>query len=270
MEIGIVTGLPSGSGPPLRAPGFRETQAVPVSPVATAPDSAGSAGHPAYDGHGTNDVSPAQKRPDSPDRSGAASPNDLSPNEQALLRQLQIRDRQVRAHEAAHHAAAGGYARSGPRFEYTRGPDGRPYAVGGEVQIDTRPIAGDPEATLRKAQQIRRAALAPQAPSTQDRRIAAQASAMAQQARLELLQNSTPEPDPVDRDRPSPRPDTGSPGTTDIAATATPATCPECGGRHNPSAHSIATEQRLQSLIATTINPSQTLNFQSKMLRVTV
>jgi hypothetical protein len=48
-------------------------------------------------------------------------------------------------------------------------PDGCDYALGGEVAIDTSAIAGDPEATLRKMEQIRRAALAPANPSGQDR-----------------------------------------------------------------------------------------------------
>lgn len=60
------------------------------------------------------------------------------------------------------------------------------YAVAGEVGIDTSAIPGDPQATLRKAQTILRAALAPADPSPQDRQVAAQANAMAQQARLEM------------------------------------------------------------------------------------
>jgi hypothetical protein len=72
----------------------------------------------------------------------------------------------VRAHEQAHLVAAGRYASSGGTFPYETGSD---YAVGGEVAIDTSAIAGDPEATLRKMEQIRRAALAPANPSGQDR-----------------------------------------------------------------------------------------------------
>ena len=58
--------------------------------------------------------------------------------------------------------------------------------MAGEVKIDTSEIPGDPQATLLKAQIIRRAALAPATPSAQDRQVAAQATAMAQQARIEL------------------------------------------------------------------------------------
>jgi len=59
------------------------------------------------------------------------------------------------------------------------------YAVGGEVQIDVSP-GRTPEETVRKADQIRRAALAPADPSAQDYRVAAQAAQMMAQAQQEL------------------------------------------------------------------------------------
>ena len=102
--------------------------------------------------------------------------------------ELKQRDIEVRAHEAAHLAAAGKYATGGASFEYKRGPDGKSYAVGGEVGIDTSAIPNDPEATLRKAQQIQAAAHAPANPSAQDRQVAAQAAVMASEARAEISQ----------------------------------------------------------------------------------
>ena len=102
------------------------------------------------------------------------------------IAKLRARDREVRAHEQAHAAAAGGLARGGPTFTYERGPDGKQYAVGGEVNIDTSPVAGDPEATIRKARQIRAAALAPADPSSQDRAVAASATAIETKARQEI------------------------------------------------------------------------------------
>jgi hypothetical protein len=104
---------------------------------------------------------------------------------QETVRQLEQQDKEVRAHEHAHAAAAGGLG-SVPTFSYRVGPDGRLYAVAGEVKIDTSPVPGDPEATLRKAQQIERAAFAPGDPSPEDRRAAAMASALAARARQEL------------------------------------------------------------------------------------
>lgn len=110
----------------------------------------------------------------------------LSEEERREVEKLAQRDREVRAHELAHLAAAGSRATGGASFSYTVGPDGKRYATGGEVSIDTSPVAGDPEATLRAAELIRRAALAPAEPSAQDRQVAAEASMMAQEARVEL------------------------------------------------------------------------------------
>jgi hypothetical protein len=108
----------------------------------------------------------------------------LTQEEQAEVRELQKRDREVRAHEAAHRAAAGGLA-SGGNYSYTRGPDGRSYAVAGEVSI-RMPATDNPRERVIQAETVRRAALAPADPSPQDRQVAAQASAMAAQARGEI------------------------------------------------------------------------------------
>jgi len=105
--------------------------------------------------------------------------------ERDQIQALSARDREVRSHEQAHAAVAGQYG-SSPTYSFVRGPDGVSYAVGGEVKIDTSPIPGDPEATLRKAQQLHRAANAPADPSSQDGSVAAQAAQMEQQARAEL------------------------------------------------------------------------------------
>ena len=123
---------------------------------------------------------------ESAERSSKASLETPDAAETKLLDQLKRRDREVRAHEQAHAAAAGRHAVGGPVYEYQRGPDGRSYAVGGHVKLDTSPVAGDPEATLQKAGEIRRAAMAPAEPSAQDRQIAAEAAQMAVEARVDL------------------------------------------------------------------------------------
>lgn len=112
----------------------------------------------------------------------------MGPAQARELADLKARDQQVRAHEAAHLAAAGGLARGGASYTYQRGPDGGVYAVGGEVSIDTSPVPGNPAATLAKAQQIQAAAMAPADPSSQDRSVAAAASAMAARAQRDLQQ----------------------------------------------------------------------------------
>ncbi len=125
---------------------------------------------------------------------GQGQETSQSPEERQVLQQLQARDREVRAHELAHVAAGAGLVRSGAAFSYQRGPDGRFYAVGGEVGIDTSAVPGDPVATQRKAEQIQRAALAPAQPSGQDRAVAAQAARMAMEARLQqALETAAPE-----------------------------------------------------------------------------
>jgi len=116
--------------------------------------------------------------------------SNLSQDEQNVVQKLKTSDQQVRAHEQAHLSAAGGIASGGANFTFAIGPDGKRYAVAGEVQIDTSAIPGDPEATIRKAEQIRKAALAPANPSAQDQRVAANASAMTHQARIELTKQN--------------------------------------------------------------------------------
>ncbi len=108
------------------------------------------------------------------------------------VRQLAARDREVRAHEQAHAAVGGRYA-GAPTYEFTRGPDGVSYAVAGEVSIDTSKVPNDPQATIEKAQLLRRAAFAPAEPSVTDRRVAAEAAQMEAQARTELRQQQVEE-----------------------------------------------------------------------------
>ncbi|HYF02011.1 MAG TPA: putative metalloprotease CJM1_0395 family protein [Patescibacteria group bacterium] len=108
--------------------------------------------------------------------------------EQKQIEALKKRDAEVRAHEAAHAATAGGLAR-GMSFTFKKGPDGQQYAIGGEVQIDTSPVDGDPQATVLKMQQVQRAALAPGDPSGQDKAVAAQAASVEAKAGREVFKS---------------------------------------------------------------------------------
>lgn len=110
---------------------------------------------------------------------------EVEAQEQKQIQELAARDREVRQHEQNHAAVGGKYA-GAPSYEFERGPDGRLYAVAGEVSIDTSPVPNDPEATLEKAEVIQRAALAVSEPSPQDRAVAAAAAAMAAEARAEM------------------------------------------------------------------------------------
>ncbi|WP_286264279.1 putative metalloprotease CJM1_0395 family protein [Thalassotalea atypica] len=105
--------------------------------------------------------------------------------EQQEIRQLQKRDQEVRSHEQAHDAAGGAYT-SSPTYGYEVGPDGKKYAVTGEVSVDLSPIEGNPRATIAKMQKVRTAALAPANPSIQDTKVAASAQAIILQAQQSL------------------------------------------------------------------------------------
>ena len=196
MEIEIIQGPPiiqTVAGPPckeceedkaqkdLQEEILAESDRITLS--GESPLKTGIASGSAQEGLGSNGEN---KNPGAASQAGPRTEEELSPEEKQALDDLKARDREVRAHEQAHLAAAGPYAKGPPSFEYQTGPDGQPYAVGGEVQIDTSKVAGNPQATLVKAQTIRRAANAPRNPSAQDRQVAAQAAQLEAEARQEI------------------------------------------------------------------------------------
>lgn len=170
----------------------------PSQPIVIPPTAANSQSNQSSDQSQSNTsqspVLPATKRqneePSSPQASEPVqAEREARQQEQQVeqvLAQLRARDQEVRTHEQAHLAAAGPYARGGIKYDYQTGPDGQKYAVGGSVGIDTSPISGDPEATIQKMMVVQRAALAPAQPSGQDMKVAAQASQLMSQARVEL------------------------------------------------------------------------------------
>jgi hypothetical protein len=123
--------------------------------------------------------------------SADSTSNDLTPDQKDEVEKLQKRDQQVRAHEQAHIAAGGAYVKGGATFQYQKGPDGKMYAIGGEVTIDTSPVKGDPQATIAKMETVKAAALAPADPSGQDRSVAAQAEVEEAQARRQAAAQKT-------------------------------------------------------------------------------
>lgn len=153
---------------------------------------------------------PSRSVPTLPGSSPTTQSTSTSPNEQTqqersaqqqienVISQLKARDREVRVHEQAHLSAAGQYATGGASYSYQTGPDGKRYAIGGEVGIDTSPIANDPEATLQKAMVVQQAALAPAQPSTQDMRVASAASQMMAEARAQIAEQQRTENDTTD------------------------------------------------------------------------
>ncbi|MEO0474891.1 MAG: putative metalloprotease CJM1_0395 family protein [Planctomycetota bacterium] len=165
------------------APTGRASDSVTISPEAQRASEATTV-------QGSPDTAETDAEQNTSDLASSTKPRgkDGEPLTDAEVKQvdeLKARDAEVRRHEQAHVAAGGPYVTSGPSYSYQEGPDGKRYAVGGSVGIDASP-EDTPEETITKAQTIRRAALAPAEPSSQDRRVAAQASQMEQQARAEL------------------------------------------------------------------------------------
>ena len=109
------------------------------------------------------------------------------------LHDLKQSDMQVRTHELAH-AAVGGATTGAPSYTFEIGPDGRKYAVSGEVSVDLSKVDGNPRATIAKMQKIHAAALAPANPSIQDTRVAAAAANIIAQEQSELLSNDLQSP----------------------------------------------------------------------------
>lgn len=137
---------------------------------------------PSVDGKTEQPAEPGLSKPSLSKQDPAKAAQD-----QKRIEELKKIDSNVRAHEQAHLAAAGGLAMSGASFTYTRGPDGRQYAVAGEVSIDVSP-GKTPQETINKAERIKAAALAPADPSAQDRAVAGSAAQMEAQARQQLAQ----------------------------------------------------------------------------------
>jgi hypothetical protein len=148
-----------------------------------------------FSGQVPDDATPEKITPESATTSLAAENGEKKPQkppdgatiseaDQRVVDQLQSRDREVRAHEAAHQAAGGG-AVGGASYSYQQGPDGRQYAIGGEVSVDLSSGGGSPEATIAKMARVRAAATAPAEPSGQDLAVAAAASSIEAAARQE-------------------------------------------------------------------------------------
>ncbi len=199
MQIGGATSYPAPAATLLPA----RTLASSISPdvssdITRAAQSPVTAAKPLADEQSASAREEADKPADASTNSENAKSREGEPSpQQQRLEQLEIaqlvsRDQAVRTHEQAHAAVGGRYA-GAPSYTYERGPDGKRYAVGGEVGIDTSPIPNDPEATLRKMEVVIRAALAPAEPSAQDRQVAAQAQLQMAEARVELAQQQRSE-----------------------------------------------------------------------------
>lgn len=99
-------------------------------------------------------------------------------------------DKALTEHEEAHYEVAADLARSKPMYEMETGEDGVEYRKSGKVMIDTGTEKDDSK-TVKKMQQVRAAALAPDgnqlAPlSEQDKKVAQEATEKEQKAQARL------------------------------------------------------------------------------------
>ena len=128
------------------------------------------------------------------EQSTLSNKKELTEAELIEISKLKASDAEVRAHEQAHIAAAVGINASAPSYEYQTGPDGKKYAVGGEVNINFTE-GQDPVSNLHKAKILKAAALAPAKPSSQDYSVARVADGMIIEAKQEIAEQRLEESD---------------------------------------------------------------------------
>lgn len=117
---------------------------------------------------------------------------ELTAEQQQEVQKLKLIDAEVKAHEQAHLAAAAGISASAPSYTYQEGPDGKKYAVGGEVSVSFSK-GNNPEENISKAETMRAAALAPADPSSQDMAVAQQAEQIIAEAQQQIAQQKQEE-----------------------------------------------------------------------------
>jgi|GEM_PF-1114383 len=117
--------------------------------------------------------------------------NELSESEKKALDELKKRDKEVKNHEAAHTGNPELQTIGTPSYSYVLGPDGKMYAVGGEVTISTGRIS-DPQDALRKAAALKKASLSSDNPSSADLAAASSASQMETEALQQIKKDDNP------------------------------------------------------------------------------
>jgi hypothetical protein len=116
--------------------------------------------------------------------------------EKAEIQELEQTDHRIRTRGQAQATAAGNPGKVSYRYQV--GPDGRLYVVSGEVSFDTSAVPDDPEATLRKAEQIADAAFVPGDSPSADRRAAIMAAMLKAEARRQLARQQESDKDTED------------------------------------------------------------------------
>lgn len=119
-------------------------------------------------------------------KSSFNSPENNTNETDPALEELKNRDRDVIKHEEDHYYTGSEFAEGKPEYDFQIGSDGKRYRIGGHVNMNMSEIEGDPKAAIRKADIIKRSALAPDEPSSQDYTVAGQADQMKIKAMQEL------------------------------------------------------------------------------------
>lgn len=86
-----------------------------------------------------------------------------------VLEKFKSKDAEVKQHEESH--TANGVAKSTIKYNYQTGPDGKLYAVGGEVKLDTS-LPSDEKQAIDKLEKLASASSAPSQLSAADSQIA--------------------------------------------------------------------------------------------------
>lgn len=90
-----------------------------------------------------------------------------------VLEKFKNKDTEIRTHEQIH--ASIGHTTAPISYSYQQGPDGKMYAVGGSVRMDTS-IPDDPKAAAFKLDILQKAASGPSHTSAADNAIASQSN----------------------------------------------------------------------------------------------
>lgn len=145
-----------------------------------------------YEEDKTNNSTSANETEQDSSKNKPEFTQELTEGEKQQISELKARDLEVKVHEQAHIGAAAGLNTSAPNYEYETGPDGKRYAVGGEVNISFVE-SKDPASNIANAQKMKNAALAPAQPSGQDYSVARHADSIVAQAQKELTQQKMEE-----------------------------------------------------------------------------
>jgi len=90
-----------------------------------------------------------------------------------VLEKFKNKDAEIRTHEQVH--ASIGHTTAPISYSYQQGPDGKMYAVGGSVRLETS-MPDDPKAAAFKLDMLQKAASAPSNTSGADNAIASQSN----------------------------------------------------------------------------------------------